>query len=159
MLLAFTLAQGSHRRSQHLFSTTLYRTVLIPKYLKRISDSVFICLFGFQQIVLDACIGIECVSLFVTLKSHTLAAHTFIHSFTHAPTTTCRSLIKTTSSKWCPSALTSPSRSAHRLYGVYVRKPWYTFRQLAWNTTPCSHGPIKKSVWIGVAQRSVPNVM
>ena len=158
MLLAFTLAQGSHRRSQHLFSTTLYRTVLIPKYLKRISD----CFYLFIWFPTDSfgCMHRHWMCFFVCyLKSHTLAAHTFIHSFTHAPTTTCRSLIKTTSSKWCPSALTSPSRSAHRLYGVYVRKPWYTFRQLAWNTTPCSHGPIKKSVWIGVAQRSVPNVM
>ena len=47
------------------------------------------------------------LSWFVTLKLHTLATHTHtrMHTFTAAPTTTCRSSIKTTSSKWCRTQL------------------------------------------------------
>ena len=50
----------------------------------------------------------------------------------NAPTTTCRSSIKTTSSKWCRSALTSPSQGVNRLYMLwYVWKLWHTLLLVA----------------------------
>ena len=58
-----------------------------------VNKRLFICLFGFERIVLDACIGFALVC-----RIH--SQHTHVHSFTTAPTTTCRSSIKT-SSTWC----------------------------------------------------------
>ena len=102
------------------------------------------------------------VCLLVTLKLHSPAAthtHTHTHtlSFIHARTNELAShynlpIFRTTSNKWCGNALTSRSRVTHRLYGLYVCKPWHTL--LPVGLTPRSHGPIKK-----VAVAVVPCVL
>ena len=81
------------------------------KYLKRIT-TVFDLFIWFlnSKFWMHA----SALSLFVCYFKITFARNTRTHVHSRSPTTTCRSSIKTTSSKRCRSALTSQSRVSRR---------------------------------------------
>ena len=115
-----------------LFSTARYRAVLIPKFWKEKvfeanNDSVFDLFIWFlnSKFWMHA----SALSLFVCYFKITFARNTHTHTFIHvhplqpADLQSKQHQVSDATARW---QVRPESRGAHRLYGLYVWKPWHT---------------------------------